>query len=171
MQRARGEKVESCCGGASCKCPTTRAGDGVVSLSQGAGIRGWWSATRLLKHLSLEGTAGSQGWRSLQQSPVSLVTARISPLHKSLGLTGGEEPFFLDIILCYLVQGFKCPHCFESEWLGDGRAPPDPSTFPGMKASLAAAGSLLQLLSQELLPSCFIPALSDCHSVFLYIRQ
>lgn len=70
-----------------------------------------WSATRLLKHPSLEGTAGSRGWRSLQQSPVSLVTAGISRLHKSLGLTGGEEPLSLATTLYYLAQGFKGPRC------------------------------------------------------------
>ncbi|XP_054693383.1 uncharacterized protein LOC129210966 [Grus americana] len=68
---------------------------------------------------------------------------------QELGLDGWRGAlFFLEIILYYLVWGFKGPRCFESERLGDGRAPPAPSTFPGMKASLAATGSSLQLLSQ-----------------------
>lgn len=49
------------------------------------------------------GNGGQQGCRSRRQSLVSLVTDGFSLLHKSLGLTGGEEPFFLDIILYYLV--------------------------------------------------------------------
>lgn len=51
--------------------------------------------------------------------------------------------------------------------LGDGKAP----STPLGEGAAAAAGSLLPLLPQSLLPSCLIPALSDCRSVFLYIRQ
>lgn len=115
------------------KCPPAPGWSGVPVSRSAHGGR--WSATRLRTSPSLEGEAGSQRWRSLQQSPVSLATAGISPLHESWGLAGGEEPFFflffLGIRLCHPVHALKGPRCSQPQRLRSASAGRSPASPPG----------------------------------------
>lgn len=135
-------------------------------LASVVALRGWSgvpvSRSRHLRpvecHLTAKtplpgGTGRQWGWRSLQQSPVSLVTAGISPLLESLGLAGGEEPFLWllsCVIWCRVSKVLVVPSL----------SPTSPIHLPGDECIAGSSGLLAPSPSAVavaiLLNSCII---------------